>query len=88
MDHHHTKLKEDYEHLLKRTWQLFEFGRKREVQLVTAVANALKYFGEITESEDIEYIHERSSAMREFMAETLQLTNRSTSTGANDAPAS
>jgi hypothetical protein len=75
MDHHHTKLKEDYEHLLKRTWQLFEYGRKREGQLETAVANAWKYFDEITESNDLEFIHERSSAMRDFMIEALDKTN-------------
>lgn len=74
--HHHTELKNDFEHLQKRMLALFEYGKNQEGILKTAVANAWKYFDEITESNDLEFIHERSSAMRDFMIEALNKTNQ------------
>ena len=68
----YTELKEKFDHLQKRTIELFEEGRKREGILKTAVANAWKHFGEIAEMDDIDDAKERANAMREILADALK----------------
>ena len=67
-----TRLRDDYDHLMARTWQLFEYGKKREYKLETAVVNAWKYFGEIAETDDMERIKEIALSMRKLMAKTMK----------------
>lgn len=68
----YTELKDRFDHLQKRTFQLFDAGRKREGQLETAVANAWKQFSDIAAMDNISGIKERAEAAQRFMAETLK----------------
>lgn len=69
--HPHKKLKAEHDHLMARTWQLFEYGRKREHKLETAVVNAWKYFGEIAETDDLERVKKIALDLRNLMADTM-----------------
>lgn len=68
----YTELKENFDHLQKRTLQLFDYGRKRERALETAVANAWKQFGEIAKMGNIDDIKNRATAAEQLMAEALK----------------
>ena len=67
----YTKLKTDFDHLQKRMLQLFDYGRKREGILETAVVQAWKYFGEIAEVDNVSDMKRRASAMKGVMESAL-----------------
>lgn len=72
----YTKLKEDYDHLQKRTWQLFEIGFKREGTLEGVLTNAWHEIGRISELDDITAIKERLLAVRMFIGDTFADNNQ------------
>jgi len=71
----YLKLKKDYEHLLGRTWDLFNFGRDREHKLTEALANSWKNFERIAESDDPESIRKAAEGMRDYTARILKETS-------------
>jgi hypothetical protein len=70
-ENHYKKLQDDYEHCLKRMIDLFEYGRRREYELETAVANAHKYLGAIREKTDSTEIIEICDQLIPFLLECL-----------------
>lgn len=77
-NHPYKKLKQDYEHLLDRTWGLFKLGLEKEDKLKTAVANAWKQFERIEESNDIEEIRSMATKAKEFMLANLEESKETT----------
>ena len=60
-EHYHTELKEKFDHLQKRTMELFEYGQKQENQLKWALTSVWYELGRISELDSINEMKDRLS---------------------------
>ena len=67
----YSELKADFDHLKKRTWQLFEYGIKREHILTETLASAWKQFERIRESKDANEIRQLATSAMGYLADVL-----------------
>lgn len=68
----YTELKEKFNHLERRTLQLFDYGQKQEHKLKEAVVNAWNQFGKIAEMDNISDIKDRALIAQKFMSDVLK----------------
>ena len=66
-EHYHTELKEKFDHLQKRTLELFEYGQKQENHLKWALTAAWHELRRISELDNIDEMKDRLSIAIKFI---------------------
>ena len=68
----YTELKEQFDHLQKRTLQLFKYGQQREAILKEATAIACNQFERMEAVDNIHEMQEMASKAKYFLINAMQ----------------